>query len=46
MGILNETATEDDYVVPESNPFAPIIDWATTPVEGMNAPNIVQNMEY
>ena len=43
MGILDETATEDDYGVPESNPFVPIIDWATTPVEGMNAPDIVQN---
>ncbi len=43
MGILDETATEDDYVTPESNPFVPIVNWATTPVEGMNAPGFVQN---
>ena len=43
MGILDETATEDDYVTPESNPFAPIVDWVTTPIEGWNAPDFVQN---
>jgi len=41
MGILNEAATEDDYVAPEST--WNMWDLATTPVEGMNAPGFVQN---
>ena len=41
MGILDETATEDDYVKPEST--WNMWDLATTPVEGMNAPDIIQS---
>ena len=41
MGILNETATEDDYVEPEST--WNMWDLATTPVEGMTAPGFVQS---
>ena len=43
MGILDETATEDDYVAPEYDVLADLGNWATTPIEGFNAPNIIQN---
>ena len=43
MGILDETATEDDYLAPEYDVLADLGNWATTPIEGFNAPNIIQN---
>ena len=43
MGILDETATEDDYVAPEYDVLADLGNWATTPVGGMNVPDFLHS---